>query len=872
MQSSIATPETPPVPFGVRLGDNAAGTHEGCAGIERFGNATAIVTGGGTVISYRELAQRVRDTADRFGDGRKLVMIHCANELEPLVAYLAAVSAGMPALLVADGDRRLERAYDPDVVVLRDGDGWAVEARREHSAHELHPDLTLLLSTSGSTGSPKLVRLSAENLASNAEAIARYLRIDGHDRSATTLPMQYCYGLSVVNSHLARGAALLLTDLSVVNECFWRFFREHGGTNFAGVPFTFELLDRTDFAQMSLPSLRFVTQAGGRLEPATVRRYAELGRRDGWELFVMYGQTEATARMAYLPPELAADRPSAIGVPIPGGEFEIAPHDDADSGGDAGEHADAVGELIYRGPNVMLGYAESPRDLSLGRTVGELRTGDLARRAPDGLFEIVGRRTKFAKLFGLRIDLTRVEEVLASHGVCACCVSDDRRLVVAATGPLDEAAVRAIVKREFGLPPAAVRLLTFDELPRLANGKLDRAALLRAAECDGVHASAGAPGPTARLCALYEEVLGSAQVTPASTFVSLGGDSLSYVEMSVALEEELGDLPSDWHVTPISRLADVRHPTTQRSDRMRRVETSVLVRAVAIVLIVGSHTDLFKVLGSAHVLIAVAGFNFARFLLGPGERAARLRSQARSTLRIAIPSVAWVAFAHTALTDQYTWADVFLLDAIVGPAHWTPQWHFWFVEVLLYTMIVLAAVMAIPAVDRAERRAPFAFPVALLAWGLVLRFDVIELGLTNTKPVFWLFALGWVAARATTAPRRGLVTAVTLAAVPSFFDDAAREAVIVGGLLLLTWRATVPIPRALSGITAVLASASLYIYLTHWQVFRHMLEYPLLGVGASIAVGVTYWLVASRVVDRLLDSLRAIAPGRRDQAEALATA
>ena len=344
------------------------------ADLASYGDSPAILTDTLT-LTYRELAERVDDLALRLGSERRLVALTAANDLDSLVAYLAALVGGHPLILLPEDKpaalEALVAAYDPDVIV-RCGNGRTVlEERRPCTRHELHPDLALLLSTSGSTVSPKLVRLSQANLQSNAESISEYLNIGPNDRAATTLPMSYCYGLSVINSHLLHGAGVVLTDLSVVDPCFWELFRRRGATALAAVPYTFELLERVGFADMELPSLRYVTQAGGRMAPESVRSYAELGRRKGWELFVMYGQTEATARMAYLPPELAASVPGAVGIPVPGGEFRIDPVPGL-------EH----GELVYTGPNVMLGYAGSPADLAAGRTVTELRTGDLARQPP----------------------------------------------------------------------------------------------------------------------------------------------------------------------------------------------------------------------------------------------------------------------------------------------------------------------------------------------------------------------------------------------------------------------------------------------------------------------------------------------------------
>ena len=238
--------------------------------------------------------------------------------------------------------------------------------------------------------------------------------------------MSYCYGLSVIHSHLLRGAGLILTDRSVVDDEFWALFRRHRGTSFAGVPYTFEMLERIGFDGIDLPDLRYVTQAGGRLSPERVRSFAELGARKGWQLFVMYGATEATARMAYLPPELAQTHPGSIGRPIPGGSFSLEPLE--------GWSDPDVGELVYHGPNVMMGYAHGPADLALGKTVDTLHTGDVARRDPDGLYEVIGRSSRFVKLYGLRIDLQRVEAALSAQGVTAFCIDDDDRLVVDAEG------------------------------------------------------------------------------------------------------------------------------------------------------------------------------------------------------------------------------------------------------------------------------------------------------------------------------------------------------------------------------------------------------------------------------------------------------
>ncbi|MFE3558873.1 AMP-binding protein [Streptomyces sp. NPDC059193] len=828
------------------------------------GDRTAVIAADGTV-TYRELAARVEATASRLGRERRLVLVIGANTVEALVVHLAALSAGHPVLLVP-GDhpeavQSLVDAYDPDVVAHPNGGQWVLDERRPVSAHDLHPDLALLLSTSGSTGSPKLVRLSHQNLQANAESIADYLEIRDTDRAATTLPMHYCYGLSVIHSHLLRGAALILTDLSVADSCFWELFRNARGTTFAGVPYTFDLLDRVGFAAMDLPHLRYVTQAGGRLAPDRVRHYATLGRAAGWRLFAMYGQTEATARMAYLPPDLAETQPQAAGVAIPGGAFRLQPLPDWPE--------ENTGELVYAGPNVMLGYAHAPADLALGRTVQELHTGDIARRTAEGMYEIVGRRSVFAKILGLRIDPAQVEAMLARHEVASLCTGDDEALVIAAigTGAADARRIRNMVTSECGLPARAVRIHLVADLPRLPTGKPDyRAVRELARPADTGSSTPEHPigsGPE-DLCLLYARILDRTDVTPDSSFVSLGGDSLSYVEMSLHLEERLGHLPTDWHATPIRGL---RPPEGEPPARRRTVETSVALRAMAIFCIVGSHIHVFGIKGGAHLLLAIAGYNFARFHLTTAERGERIRRACLSIARVAVPSMIWIGFVLP-LNDDYTLANLALLDSALGPEDSKTGMHFWFIEALVYILVVAVALLVLPLADRAERRFPYGLPLTLSGLGLLTRYDLLGLPdraqIPDAVTVFWLFALGWAAAKARTKAQRIVVTAAALATVPGFFPgDPGREAIIIATFALLVWVPSLPSRERVNQVAGLLATSSLYIYLTHWQIFpliegfsRH------LAFLASLIFGIAYGATANHLM-RALPSLLALGALRR---------
>ena len=786
-------------------------------------------------LTYLDLADRVGQVAARLGTTRRLVLVEGRNTLEGLVGYLGALTAGHVVLLADPGRDHAELVdrYDPDVLLTEHG--W--DERRDGTTHELHPELALLLSTSGSTGSPKLVRLSESNLVANAAAIADSLHLTEHDRAITSLPLHYCYGRSVVHSHLLVGASIVLTDVSVVDECFWRLARDAGVTSLAGVPYTFELLERSGFADRAPRTLRYVTQAGGRMAPDRVRAWADLGRRTGFDLVVMYGQTEATARMAVLDPALAHERPEAIGRPIVGGSFRI----------------DEAGELVYSGPNVMMGYAARAADLARGPELVELRTGDLAREV-DGLFEVVGRRDRTAKLFGLRLDLDRVER-LAGHG-CRVVVHDGA-LHAFLTRRRSADQVRARILETCGLPVSAIRVTTLEAMPLTSSGKPDRAALVEhARRLDRTSTSMGAVTPES-LRDDVAVVLGRPDATVDSTFTDLGGDSLSYVELATRLSLRLGDLPSDWHTRPLRELAERARPR-----RSTRLDTSVVMRAAAIVAIVGTHANLLTIVGGAHLLLVIAGFNFARFQVADGDRSRRLRHGLASVAQVAVPASLWIA-GVILVRGFYHWPTPFFLNGLLGSNGWTVDWQFWFLEAIVWSTLGAVALLAVPALDRLERRAPYAVPLALTLVLLACRFA--EVGLTagvterySTPAVAWLFALGWTAARATTVWQRGLVAGLGLAGVAGFFMDGGREALIILGIAALTFVPTVRVPRAVVTPVTWLAGASLFIYLTHWQVYPHLEDdHPFWATTLSLLLGIAVWRLARPGLQALGRLLRA---------------
>lgn len=785
-----------------------------------------------TVVTYGELAALVAAERERLGP-RHLVALEACPTVEFVVGYLAALADGHPVLLLADGDlarhAHLLEEYQPG------------------TAEGLHPDLALLLSTSGSTGSPKLVRLSRGNVLANARSIADYLDLRPTDVAITALPLHYCYGLSVLHSHLLVGAAVVLTDLSVADACFWDLADRSAVTGVAGVPHTYALLDAIDFGGRVLPllpTLRYLTQAGGRMGSDRVREYAGLLREHGVDLFVMYGQTEATARMAYLPPDLALEHPDTIGMAVPGGALRLQPVQDA---------PDGTGELVYAGPNVMMGYAESRDDLARGADLSELRTGDLARVTEAGLFQVVGRLDRQAKVLGHRVDLDRVEAMLADRGDVVRVVARPDCLWVFVTGARARGRARDRVATITGLRGAALKVVVLDALPLTASGKPDDASLRTHVErAESLNVPVGTEPVTAdEIRDLYAVVLGRPHGTVADSFVGLGGDSLSFVEVSARLTERLGALPPSWPTLSASDLAALEPDPAAASGASRRrgvpVDITVLLRAVAITLVVVTHADLIQLQGGAHVLLAVAGYNFARFQLAVPTRRGRVDALLRSARAVALPAVLFIG-ALAAIGHQYDWSTALLLNGPVGGDGWDDQWQFWFLETLVWVYVGLAALVAVPFLSRAQRAAPFGSALVLLALTLGLRYWWTGVEAESTERytlgvVAWCLALGACAAYARGRNQRLLVASLAVVATAGFFGDVRRESIVVAGILLLILPVQVRMPSRFAAVVGALASASLWIYLTHWQVYPPLEDggHKVWAILASLAIGVVAW-------------------------------
>lgn len=428
----------------------------------------------GNWISYRDLAGEALDWARRVKGQRGLVLLLVQNDIPSVAAFLGCLTAGHAVALF---DPRLSVETRADLET-RYRPTWIVDADTGDIAHPdgdgpLHPDLSVLLSTSGSTGSPKLVRLTQAALFANACGIADVLDIRSDDVAAGYLPLHYSYGLTVLTSHLVRGARIRLTQKGLMDREFWPGLREAGVTHMPGVPFHYQIMLRLGLQRLGLSRLRCMTQAGGLLDTASRTKVHAYMDAKGGHFYVLYGQTEAAPRMTTLQHAEFNDAPASVGTPLPGCRIDILEPD-----------LNGQGEVIFQGPNVMMGYADNRDDLAKGdETNGRLHTGDIGFLDNAGRLTLTGRVKRMGKVYGLRVSLDEVETLVGEFGSAAVIQSGEVLTIFAATSGSsadDAALIRAIQDKlldRFTLPLASYRFKIVSEIPRTERGKTDYAQL-----------------------------------------------------------------------------------------------------------------------------------------------------------------------------------------------------------------------------------------------------------------------------------------------------------------------------------------------------------------------------------------------------------
>lgn len=430
-------------------------------------------------VTYSQINEKASEIEKLIGD-RCLVFLICTNTIDSIISYLSILKSGSACLLVADIDiSELVEKYKPRFIfspkekklsgrIVKELNSYSLIKTNYETSYKISENLAILLTTSGSTGSPKFVRISYDNIINNTNSITEYLKIDNSHKAITTMPMSYTYGLSIINTHLNKGASLVVTEASLLSREFWSLLKDKNVTNFGGVPYTYEILKKLRFERMELPSLKYITQAGGKLKKNLVLEFYENCIKKDINFIVMYGQTEATSRMSYLPSTNIPSKPGSIGIAIPNGKFHLI-----DESGHEIKESFQSGELIFEGKNVSLGYSISFDDLkNEDENKGLLHTGDLAHVDEDGFYFIVGRKKRFVKIYGNRVNLDEFENIIKEYGYSCACTGEDDNITIHMVDDVDTVELFNKIMKDTTLNKNAFTLCKIDEIPRSDSGKI----------------------------------------------------------------------------------------------------------------------------------------------------------------------------------------------------------------------------------------------------------------------------------------------------------------------------------------------------------------------------------------------------------------
>lgn len=448
--------------------------------------AIAAIDSQGQQLTYGELRD-FADMAKELMPLRSLVFLLVENNVGGIAWTIGNICAGkVPLILNAHLDgglyQSLYELYRPPFVCVPEGmaEKYPYETvatvygytlmKTGCEACPMNDELSHLLPTSGSTGSPKLVRHKYDNIEAAALNISTFFELTEKDRPLMVLPLYYTMGLSMVFSHLYVGATVLITNLSMTDRNFWQFIKEERATSFTGVPYSYEILNLMRFFRMDLPDLSLLTQGGGRMPKELNLKFAEWCRDTGRRWIATYGQSECTARMAWLPPKWAVEKVGSIGIAVPNGKLSLV-----DMEGHPITSPNTEGEMCYSGKNVTMGYARNREDLLLGdERNGFIRTGDLAYFDEDGCYYIVGRMGRFLKLFGMRVGLDECEKIIKGKfsGLECACVGTDEKMLVYLTDENYKDQVKEELVSRLKLVASSFEVRIINEIPRSEAGKI----------------------------------------------------------------------------------------------------------------------------------------------------------------------------------------------------------------------------------------------------------------------------------------------------------------------------------------------------------------------------------------------------------------
>jgi long-chain acyl-CoA synthetase len=454
--------------------------------IHKFSNKIALIVPDQGFIKYSKLiSESVKLTKNL--EKRSTVFLLGRNDYEWIIGYLGFIKKKIIIILI-DPDvnlnnlKQLIKDYKPKYIFKKKNTytlnscktllnyfNYELGEFDKYIIQKNYKELAILLTTSGTSGKNKFVRISYENLIANTRSIIKYLNIKNTDRLITTLQPSYSYGLSMLNTHLYNGASIVLNNYSIIEKNFWKLLKDNKVKTFGGVPYTYELLEKIKFHKFNITSLRYLTQAGGKLDNKIFQKINDVCEKNNIQFISMYGQTEASPRMSFLPSRFNKDKINCIGKAIPNGKFKIIDRNNKNI-----SKINISGELVYLGKNVSLGYATSYLDLKkVDENKGILFTGDIAKRDSDNFYYITGRKKRFLKIFGNRINLDEIEQNLNNVGFKCVCGGNDKKIIIYFTSKKKQIKLMNYASKLINLNKNYIEFSYIEKINRTSRGKIE---------------------------------------------------------------------------------------------------------------------------------------------------------------------------------------------------------------------------------------------------------------------------------------------------------------------------------------------------------------------------------------------------------------
>ena len=454
----------------------------------RYKNRIALLNCNNEKIYYQDLIIYSKQIAKKIRE-KTLTLILVDNSLTPAVCYISLLNKKRPMLILNQNIsnkflNNIIKKYEPENICLSNKsylkknyknyksnfkfrEFQFLKSKSEDNFKVKH-DIGLLVSTSGSTGSVKCVRQTYGNLNSNTLAIIKYLKLNETNTTITTLPLSYTFGMSIINTHLKVGSKILVTKKSLFEKKFWKVFKNNNINTIYGVPFTFEILDKLNFFLINNSNLKLIAQAGGKISENLQKKIGNYSKKYNKMFYVMYGQAEATTRISYLPYKNVLKKIGSIGVPIDGGRMSLV------NNNKIVRKKNSIGEIVYEGKNVCMGYASRKSDINKNdEWNGKIFTGDLAKQDNDGYYFIVGRKKRFAKIYGKNINLDEIENLikLKFDTSDSAVISKGNKIIIYTSVKKLIKKIFIYITKVFDLNINSFEVIFLKKIPKLSNGK-----------------------------------------------------------------------------------------------------------------------------------------------------------------------------------------------------------------------------------------------------------------------------------------------------------------------------------------------------------------------------------------------------------------